>query len=134
MEIVIGLIILVVLFFKIKKGKQSFNQEMLSASKGLKNNKNKKRLYVIDFVGDLKASGHKHLGKTLNYLLPSLNKDDEVCVRLKSPGGVAMSYSLAANQLERIRKNNTKLHICVDEIAASGGYFMACVADNIVMP
>ena len=40
--------------------------------------------------------------------------------------------SLAASQLVRIRERNIPLTVCVDKVAASGGYLMACVADKIV--
>ena len=39
---------------------------------------------------------------------------------------------MAASQLERIRAAGVKLTVCVDKIAASGGYMMAVVADRIV--
>ena len=42
------------------------------------------------------------------------------------------SYGLAAAQLDRIRAKGLNLTVCVDKVAASGGYMMACVADRIV--
>jgi serine protease SohB len=57
---------------------------------------------------------------------------DEVVVKLESPGGMVHSYGLAAAQLDRIKKKGIKLTACVDKVAASGGYMMACVADKIV--
>ena len=39
------------------------------------------------------------------------------------------SYGLASSQLDRIKKAKLKLTICVDKVAASGGYMMACVGD-----
>ena len=53
-------------------------------------------------------------------------------VKLESPGGMVHSYGLAAAQLDRIKKKGFKLTVCVDKVAASGGYMMACVADKIV--
>nr|EKS1069935.1 protease SohB [Cronobacter sakazakii] len=57
---------------------------------------------------------------------------DEVLVRLESPGGVVHGYGLAASQLQRLRERQIPLTIAVDKVAASGGYMMACVANNIV--
>lgn len=57
---------------------------------------------------------------------------DEVLLRLESPGGVVHGYGLAASQLERLRKGGIRLTVAVDKVAASGGYMMACVADRIV--
>ena len=57
---------------------------------------------------------------------------DEVVVCLESAGGMVPHYGLAASQLRRFRDNNIPLTVCVDKIAASGGYLMACVADRIL--
>jgi ClpP class serine protease len=53
----------------------------------------------------------------------------EVIVLLESPGGSVSSYGLAASHLQRLRSTpGVKLTICVDSVAASGGYMMACMA------
>ena len=53
----------------------------------------------------------------------------EVIVLLESPGGGVSQYGLAASQLHRLRSNpNIKLTVCVDIVAASGGYMMACMS------
>ena len=53
----------------------------------------------------------------------------EVVVLLESPGGGVSQYGLAASHLQRLRSNpNIKLTICVDTVAASGGYMMACMS------
>ncbi|MEM7379530.1 MAG: protease SohB, partial [Pseudomonadota bacterium] len=57
---------------------------------------------------------------------------DEVVVKLESPGGMVHSYGLAASQLDRIVQAKVQLVVCVDKVAASGGYMMACVANRIV--
>lgn len=93
--------------------------------------KAKPRLYVIDFDGDVEASEVESMREEITTILTAANKGDEVMVRLKSPGGMVHSYGLAASQLQRIRQAGYKLTIAVDEVAASGGYMMACVADTI---
>jgi serine protease SohB len=40
-------------------------------------------------------------------------------------------HGLAASQLARIRDRDISLTVCVDKVAASGGYLMACVASKI---
>jgi signal peptide peptidase SppA len=39
---------------------------------------------------------------------------------------------LAAAQLQRFKEKGMKLTICVEQVAASGGYMMCCTADRIV--
>jgi len=91
-----------------------------------------KRVFVVDFDGDLQASAVDHLRRELTAILSVATERDEVLVRLESGGGVVHSYGLAASQLKRVRDKKVQLTICVDKVAASGGYMMACVADHVV--
>ena len=92
----------------------------------------KKRIYVIDFDGDIKASATEELRHSITAILDMAEPMDEVVVTLESPGGMVHSYGLAASQLARVTKAKIPLTISVDKVAASGGYMMACVADKIL--
>lgn len=113
-----------------KKASAKKNKQALKAKK--KNKNPSHQVFVLDFDGDIKASAVKHLREEISTLISTANKGDEVVIRLESPGGLVHSYGLAAAQLVRIRDAGIKLTVCVDKVAASGGYMMACVADNIV--
>ena len=89
-------------------------------------------VYVLDFDGDMKASEVEHFREEITTVLTLAKPEDEVVVRLESPGGMVHSYGLASSQLARIRSANIPLTICVDKVAASGGYMMACIADKIL--
>lgn len=89
-------------------------------------------LYVIDFHGDIRATQVEQLRDEVTAILCIAKPEDEVLVRLDSPGGVVNSYGLAASQLQRIRDKNIPLTVSIDKIAASGGYLMACVANHII--
>ena len=53
----------------------------------------------------------------------------EVVVILESPGGSASDYALASQQILRLRNEpGIKVTICVDKVAASGGYMIACTS------
>lgn len=98
-----------------------------------KKNKDKKpTLYVIDFHGDIKASQVEQLREEITAILCTAKPEDEVLVRLDSPGGIVNTYGLAASQLQRIRDKKIPLTVSIDKMAASGGYLMACVADKII--
>jgi len=91
------------------------------------------RVYVLDFDGDIKASDTDPLRRAITAVLSVADPEkDEVVIRLESGGGLVHSYGLAAAQLDRIRSKGVPLTACVDKVAASGGYMMACVADKIV--
>lgn len=89
------------------------------------------RSFVIDFKGDLKASAVPSLREEVSAILDVAAPEDEVIVRLENYGGVVHEHGLAASQLARIRDRNISLIVCVDKVAASGGYLMACVASKI---
>jgi serine protease SohB len=89
------------------------------------------RSFVIDFKGDLKASAVPSLREEVSAILDVATADDEVIVRLENHGGVVHEHGLAASQLARIRDREIPLIVCVDKVAASGGYLMACVASRI---
>lgn len=97
-----------------------------------KKTETKNRLYLLDFKGDLRASAVASLRQEITAVLSRATADDEVVVRLESAGGMVHSYGLAASQLDRIRQRGIPLTVCVDKVAASGGYMMACVADKIL--
>ena len=93
---------------------------------------NKKRVFVLDFDGDIKASAVENMRHEISAVLTMAKESDEVVIRLESGGGMVHSYGLASSQLQRIRDRNIPLTVTVDKVAASGGYMMACIANNIV--
>lgn len=92
----------------------------------------KKRVFVLDFYGDIKASECDLMREEITAVLSQATDKDEVVVKVESGGGMVHSYGLAASQLARITQKNIPLTVCVDKVAASGGYMMACVANKIV--
>ena len=103
-----------------------------SKNKNAFNPKSKRRVYVVNFEGNIAASAVDNLREEITAILSVANKKDEIVVRLESSGGMVHSYGLASSQLDRIKKAKLKLTICVDKVAASGGYMMACVGDKII--
>lgn len=89
-------------------------------------------MFVTHFDGDIKASETQELREVITAILSIAKPSDEVVVCLESPGGMVHGYGLAASQLARITEKNIPLTVCVDKVAASGGYMMACVANKIV--
>ncbi|MBW7569401.1 MAG: protease SohB [Succinivibrio sp.] len=90
------------------------------------------RVFVIEFTGDTHASEVSTLIKKINTILDVATDKDMVILNLNSPGGVVNTYGLCSSQLQRLRDKNVKLTVCIDNVAASGGYLMACVANTIV--
>ncbi len=88
--------------------------------------------FVLDFDGDLRAAAAEQLREEVSAVLAARREGDDVILRLESPGGIVHGYGLAASQLQRLRDAGMPLTVCVDKVAASGGYMMACVAERIV--
>nr|VFJ55849.1 MAG: inner membrane peptidase. Serine peptidase. MEROPS family S49 [Candidatus Kentron sp. DK]VFJ65832.1 MAG: inner membrane peptidase. Serine peptidase. MEROPS family S49 [Candidatus Kentron sp. DK] len=92
----------------------------------------RKRVFVLNFDGDIKASECAALREEITAILGFAKPEDEVVVRLESGGGLVHEHGFAASQLTRIRQREIPLTVIVDKVAASGGYMMACVANHII--
>ena len=92
----------------------------------------RKRVFVIDFHGDIRASASASLREEVNAVLAVAEEGDQVLLRLENAGGLVHEHGLAASQLVRLRERGIPLVAAVDKVAASGGYLMACVADRII--
>ena len=89
-------------------------------------------IYVLNFVGNVMASEVEQLRDQVSFLIQVAQPADEIVVRLTSPGGAVSQYGLASSQLARLKQAGLKCVVCVDTVAASGGYMMAAVADKII--
>ncbi len=92
----------------------------------------RKRIYVINFVADLRASATDSLREEVSAVLSVARPVDEVVICIENPGGTVHDHGFAASQLQRIRSKEIPLVVIVDKVAASGGYLMACVANRII--
>ena len=102
------------------------------AAKQTKKSETSARVFVLDFDGDIRASAVENLRHEITALLTMATPQDEVVLRTESGGGMVHGYGLAASQLVRIRDAGVPLTVCVDKVAASGGYMMACIGNRIL--
>jgi serine protease SohB len=91
-----------------------------------------KNAYYLKFKGDIHASQLVNLRQEVTAILSIAQAGEEVIIAIESPGGSVTGYGLAASQLVRLTDAGLTLTACVDQVAASGGYMMACVADRIL--
>ncbi|GAA0857462.1 protease SohB [Aliiglaciecola litoralis] len=108
---------------QLKEEKKNQSKEAISA---------KPNLFVVDFKGSMDAHEVDSLREEVTAILCSAQEKDEVLLRLESGGGVVHGYGLAASQLQRLKDKKIRLTASVDKVAASGGYMMACVADEVL--
>ena len=130
---------------KLKKVQDHFDSEVLSKKelkekqkkekaeqKNAEKESSKPRTYVLEFNGDIKASQSEQLKDEITAILSLDTPIEEVVVKVESGGGMVHQYGFASAQLDRIKQKGIPLTVCVDKVAASGGYMMAVVADKIV--
>jgi serine protease SohB len=117
---------------KFQKAQKKVDKEAKKLAKADTQDEKKGKLFVIDFNGSMDAHEVDQLREEVTAILCVAEPEDEVLLRLESGGGVVHGYGLAASQLQRIRDKGIKLIVAVDKVAASGGYMMACVADQVL--
>ncbi len=115
-----------------QKQRQKEKKKALKAAKKEDKDQQKNNLFVVDFDGSMDAHEVENLRHEVTAILCAAEEGDEVLVRLESGGGVVHGYGLAASQLQRVVDKKLKLTVAVDKVAASGGYMMACVANNVL--
>ncbi|TFW32054.1 S49 family peptidase [Massilia horti] len=90
---------------------------------------------LIEINGTVEAEGPG----AADTVIPSLNKafaDNgaaAVVLRINSPGGSPVQAGIIVDEINRLKKGypNKPLYVVVDEICASGGYYIAAAADKI---
>jgi len=112
---------------------KAHKKETKAAAKARRGETPGKRIFVLAFKGDMRASAVKRLGSEIDaVLIAARPQTDEAVIRIESPGGTVTGYGLAAAEILRLRGRKIKVTASVDQVAASGGYMMACAADRIV--
>lgn len=115
-----------------KKKKKELKKKTSEAKKKSDTSDEKANLFVINFKGSMDAHEVELLREEVSAVLCVANQKDEVLINIESGGGVVHGYGLGASQLQRIKDKGIPLTACVDKVAASGGYMMACVANKVI--
>ncbi|MEQ1802515.1 MAG: protease SohB [Gammaproteobacteria bacterium] len=117
---------------KQEKKERKLDEQSRHAAAGSGGEAARRRVFVLDFKGDIRATAVAALREEISAILGVAATTDEVVVRLENFGGAVHEHGLAASQLMRLRDRGIPLTAIVDKGAASGGYLMACVANRIV--
>ena len=94
-----------------------------------------KHTALIEITGSIEEEG----SGSADVVIPSLNKafsDAEsvaVVLRINSPGGSPVQAGIIVDEIVRLRRGfpDKPVYVVVDEICASGGYYIAAAADQI---
>lgn len=115
-----------------KKAHKQEEKERKAAAKAAQHEAARRRVFVLDFKGDIRATAVASLREEINAIVAVATAQDEVVLRLENFGGAVHEHGLAASQLARLRERGLTLTVIVDKAAASGGYMMACVGQRIL--
>ena len=111
---------------------KKFNKDLSKEKKKKDKDQTEDSIFVLNFKGDIQASEVEKLKQEVNAILLSETDCKEVVIRVESGGGSAYAYGLCAAELKRLVDNKINLTVCIDKVAASGGYLMSCVASKII--
>lgn len=98
-----------------KKHKQEAKAAKAKAKLGEVVTDSKPRVWVLDFKGSMDAHEVNSLREEITAVLAAFKPQDQVVLRLESPGGMVHGYGLAASQLQRLRDKNIPLTVTVDK-------------------
>lgn len=109
-----------------------------------KANKKKTNFSVKDKIAVVYAEGEIHDGETGEpgtvldgkyvKMLRKIRKDDNikaVVLRVNSPGGSSLASDNILRELDLCKKAGKAIVVSMGDVAASGGYYIACHADSI---
>lgn len=90
---------------------------------------------LIEIDGSIESEG----SGSADSVIPSLNKafsdagSVAIVLRINSPGGSPVQAGMIVDEILRLRKGypHKPVYVVVDEICASGGYYIAAAADKI---
>jgi protease-4 len=90
---------------------------------------------LIEIDGNIESEG----SGSADAVLPALNKaftdagSAAIVLRINSPGGSPVQAGIIVDEIARLRRSypDKPLYVVVDEICASGGYYIAAAADKI---
>ena len=88
---------------------KTLKKEIKAAAKARRGDAPGKRIYVLAFKGDMRASAVKRLGAEIDAVLIAARAGtDEAVIRIESPGGTVTGYGLAAAEILRLRERKIR--------------------------
>lgn len=112
-------------------------KDYINSGKGRISSTSKDKIAVIYAQGDIiyGEGSEDYIGQgIINKAIKKARKDDNVkaiVLRVNSPGGSALASELIWRELE-LTKKEKPLVVSMGNLAASGGYYIACNADKII--
>ncbi len=97
-------------------------------------NQTNKHVAVVEVTGMISSAGPVHPDVILPHIQNAVKNDNCVGIILKinSPGGSATQSKIIFDEIKKIRSTtDKKIYAVIDDVGASGGYYIAASADQI---
>jgi protease-4 len=95
----------------------------------------KRHAALVELRGVIDSTGEASADRITNALASAFKDEDSVGVilRINSPGGSPVQSGIVYDEIKRLRTKypDKPLHVVVEDICASGGYYIASAADKI---
>jgi len=94
-----------------------------------------KHTALVNLDGVIEANGEANAAKIVNALQSAFDSKGAagVILRINSPGGSPVQAGIINDEIKRLRQKHPdkKLYAVVEDLCASGGYYVAAAADKI---
>ena len=94
-----------------------------------------KHTALVELTGVIQAKGDANADDILSALLAAFDNKNSagVILRINSPGGSPVQAGIITDEIRRLRAKHADkpLYVVVEDICASGGYYVASAADKI---
>ena len=108
---------------------------VLSGVAGGASHSKQKHTALVDLRGVIDTDGDNS-AESVNAALNDAFKEENaqgIILRINSPGGSPVQSGIIYDEIKRLREKHPEkpLHVVVEDVCASGGYFIAAAADRI---
>jgi len=76
------------------------------------------------------TTGADTIEETVDWIAGQSNIEG-IILRVDSPGGSGLASDIIWNSLKKLKKKKKKIYVSFSDVAASGGYYVACAGDAI---
>ena len=123
---IIGRILIFVLFLLIAVS------VIFSSSSGI--NYSKDHIAIINIDGQISSNGPVNVESIIPHIKKAVNNDAclGIILKINSPGGSATQSKIIFDEINKFKKiNDKKIYTVIEDVGASGGYYIAASGDMI---
>ena len=105
---------------------------IFSSSSGI--NYSKDHIAIINIDGEISSNGPVNVESIIPHIKKAVNNDAclGIILKINSPGGSATQSKIIFDEINKFKKiNDKKIYTVIEDVGASGGYYIAASGDMI---